>query len=236
VRGAFTGATLDRAGVFDEADGGTLFLDEIGELRPALQPALLRALDRGEIRPVGQTKYHKVDVRIVAATHRNLSGMIRDKAFREDLYYRLAVVRLTVAPLRDRPEDIPLLVRHFLRRQGRPDLVVPKRALEELAQRPWRGNVRELRNVVERALVLARNGPFTLEAPPKPASGSRAAGPAAERRPFQEAKAEAVTEFERSYLAALTGTYPTLTEAARAAEMDRKHLRTLLRRYGYRDD
>jgi DNA-binding NtrC family response regulator len=236
VRGAFTGATVDQAGIFTEADGGTLFLDEIGELRPELQPALLRALDRGMVRPVGATRYQRVDVRVLAATHRQLSERIAAGAMRQDLYYRLAVVRVTVPPLRDRREDIPLLVRHFLRRLGRPDLRVDDATHKRLAAGEWPGNVRELANCVERAVALSRDGRLQIDVP-EPDLGAIVAPEnfrleTPELRSFRDAKAEAVERFERAYLTQLMAGFDRLSKAAVAAGMDRRHLRILLRRYG----
>ncbi|TYO99487.1 two component Fis family sigma54 specific transcriptional regulator [Geothermobacter ehrlichii] len=153
VRGAFTGATRDREGKFLQADGGTLFLDEIGELPLALQPKLLRVLQEMEVEPVGG-RTRKVDVRIVAATNRDLEAMVEKGDFREDLYYRLAVIPLQVPALRERREDIPLLIRHFLDRQGA-KVRIRADAMELLTRYDWPGNVRELQNCIERMLVLA---------------------------------------------------------------------------------
>jgi DNA-binding NtrC family response regulator len=244
VKGAFTGATSERAGVLGGADGGTVFLDEIGELRLDLQPALLRVLDRGMIRAVGATSYRDIDVRVVAATHRNLGELIAGGGFRADLYYRLAVVRLTVPPLRERPEDIPVLVSHFASRLGRPDIEIGAELLPRLLAHPFPGNVRELRNLVERCLTLSPGGKLDLEAleaaggladamTGAPAAPAAAPAPAAGRRlAFREATAAAVEVFERSYLADLAREFSNLSAAAEAAGMDRKHLRTLLRRHG----
>jgi two-component system response regulator AtoC len=158
VRGAFTGATQDRPGLFEAADEGTLFLDEIGELPPALQAKLLRVLEDGEIRRVGDQRTRKVDVRVVAATARPLEEAVGQGAFREDLFYRLNVIRLHIPPLRDRPEDVPALVTHFAqetaRRLGRPVSLTP-RALARLCEHHWPGNARELRNALERAATLS---------------------------------------------------------------------------------
>ncbi|MGH7533518.1 MAG: sigma-54-dependent transcriptional regulator [Gemmatimonadales bacterium] len=165
VKGSFTGATGDRRGLFEEADRGTLLLDEIGDLPFALQPKLLRALEEGAIRRVGEPSERKVDVRVIAATARPLEELVRDGRFREDLFYRLNVVQLALPPLRDRPEDIPALAAHFLAqagaRLGRPLRLSPD-ALGRLLEYRWPGNVRELRNVIERAAVLAPGS--TLEA------------------------------------------------------------------------
>ena len=158
VRGAFTDAVRDKLGLFEEADGGTLFLDEVGEMPLPLQAKLLRALQEGEIRRVGDDRSIKVDVRVIAATLRDLEQAIASGAFREDLYYRLAVVPITIPPLRDRPEDIPQLARFFVarhaERHARGSVTLTEAAIGMLREQPWAGNVRELENVLERALVL----------------------------------------------------------------------------------
>jgi two-component system, NtrC family, response regulator AtoC len=158
-RGAFTDAVRDKTGLFEDADGGTLFLDEIGELPLALQAKLLRALQEGEIRRVGDTQSIKVDVRLIAATLRDLAGDVREGRFREDLYYRLNVLAVPVPPLRDRPEDIPQLARFFAQRHATRhslgEIELSDVAIEALVRQPWPGNVRELENVIERAVVLA---------------------------------------------------------------------------------
>jgi transcriptional regulator with GAF, ATPase, and Fis domain len=155
VRGAFTGADRARAGLFEVADGGTLFLDEVGEMSLAMQAKLLRVLEDGLVRPVGTERTRKVDVRVIAATHRDLAAMVKARAFREDLLYRLAVLTITIPPLRERPNDIPILVDHFVRKHGRGAHVrVTRAALERLVAYPWPGNVRQLENEVRRALVL----------------------------------------------------------------------------------
>jgi DNA-binding NtrC family response regulator len=237
VRGAFTGAVTDRRGAFEEADGGTLFLDEIDQLSMAVQPALLRALDKQSVRPVGGAAYARASVRVVAATNRNLRAEIAAKQFREDLYYRVAVVRMMVPPLRDRPEDIPLLVEHFVR-QFRPDrpLTVGKADLERLQRHPFLGNARELRNVIERACALSRGAALVID----DALEERPAGGAADALgldlPFKEAKAKVVDSFERGYIDALLKRHEgNLSAAARAADIDRKHLRELLRKHGLRE-
>jgi len=158
VKGAFTGAGANKKGLFEEADGGTLFLDEIGEMTPGLQVKLLRALQSGEVRPVGSTQVITVDARVVAATNRDLEPMIRQGMFREDLFYRLSVIPIVLPPLRERREDIPLLAEHFLarfaRRQGRV-LRLSAGATERLLRYGWPGNVRELENAMERLAILA---------------------------------------------------------------------------------
>ncbi len=158
-KGAFTGADRPRRGRFELADGGTIFLDEVGELPADVQVKLLRVLQEQEFERVGSSQPQKVDVRVIAATNRNLAEAVKQKAFREDLYYRLQVVPLRMPPLRERRDDIPLLVEHFLRRYarkvGKPVTAVDEESLRQLAAYSWPGNVRELQNAIERAVVLA---------------------------------------------------------------------------------
>ncbi|MBI5508802.1 MAG: sigma 54-dependent Fis family transcriptional regulator [Deltaproteobacteria bacterium] len=234
VKGAFTGADRDRAGIFERAQGGTVFLDEIGELDLELQPKLLRVLENREVRRVGDGKVIKVDIRVVAATHRSLRALVNKGSFREDLYYRLAGCRLELPPLRDRPEDIPLLVEHFLdqlsardpaRQVQRPD----DETVEMLTRHPWPGNVRQLKNAVERLAVLGEAG---LEGDSQAAgSGGVALDDAANSAiamPLREAK----DAFERAYLSALVRRHGTDTErASKAAEVHPKSLLRMLRRH-----
>ena len=166
-RGAFTGAVADKKGRIERADGGTLFLDEIAELSPDLQVKLLRLVQEGETEKVGSEVTAKVNVRIIAATHRELQAMIEDGTFREDLYYRLAVIPLVMPPLRERSEDIPDLVQHFFlrsqKKNERPDLVMSPALLSYFVRYRWPGNVRELENVMERIVVLARGSDITID-------------------------------------------------------------------------
>ncbi len=170
-KGAFTGAVADRVGKFEAAIGGTVFLDEISELKLALQVRLLRVIQEREIDKVGETRPLKVDVRIIAATNRNLANMIEDGSFRDDLYYRLSVVTLQLPPLRDRSEDVPLLAEHFLRksceRYGLPLRRLRPQALEMLESYNWPGNVRELENVIESAVVLSKSDELPPEELPE---------------------------------------------------------------------
>ncbi|HEY3804016.1 MAG TPA: sigma 54-interacting transcriptional regulator [Kofleriaceae bacterium] len=233
VRGAFTGATADRTGMFGDADLGTVFIDEVGELPLDLQPALLRVLDRRMIRPVGATAFRPIDIRVVAATHRDLGERIDAGAFREDLYYRLAVVRIAVPALRERRDDIPLLVRHFLR--GSP-LAVDDATMARLVAYDWPGNVRELRNAIEGAVAMSPGDTLVvgeLKGRHSAPKLERAGGAA--QQAFRDAKAAAIDAFERRYLTELVAGHDTLAGAADAAGMDRKHLRVLLARYGLRD-
>jgi DNA-binding NtrC family response regulator len=163
VRGAFTDATRDKKGLAVEADGGTLFLDEIGELPPPLQVKLLRFLQEEEVRPVGGTRAERVDVRVVAATARDLPAAVQAGQFREDLYYRLDVFSIVVPPLRERREDVLPIARRFLAERGLPPEKLSRAAGERLGAAPWPGNVRELHNALERALILAGGGEILEE-------------------------------------------------------------------------
>jgi transcriptional regulator with GAF, ATPase, and Fis domain len=169
VKGAFTGAVSDRMGRFEAADGGSLFLDEVGEIPPSLQGKLLRVLQEGEFERVGEGRTRKVDVRIIAATNKNLLEEIKKGRFREDLYYRLNVFPIEVTPLRDRKEDIPLLATHFIgvfsRRLNRPAPRLTEANLMDLKAHDWPGNVRELQNIIERALILSPHGRLRFDLP-----------------------------------------------------------------------
>jgi DNA-binding NtrC family response regulator len=234
VKGSFTGAVADRKGAFAEANGGTIFLDEIGELPIDMQPALLRALDKRSVRKVGANVYEKVDVRVVAATNRDLREEVAKKAFREDLYYRLAVIRVHLPPLRERGHDINLLVDHFIKAfsAGR-KLTITGEDMQRLKAYSWPGNVRELRNVIERACVLSKGESLNLD---DVLGGEGAAQPSLGIRtdlPFKEAKGQLVELFEREYIVDLMKRHKmNLSAAAREAQIDRKHLRELIRKYG----
>jgi formate hydrogenlyase transcriptional activator len=166
-KGAFTGALMQRKGRFELADGGSLFLDEIGDISLELQPKLLRAIQEQEFERLGSSRTIQVNVRLIAATHRDLRAMIRDEKFREDLFYRFNVFPIEIPPLRERREDIPLLVNHFVSkaagRMRRQIKSIPKRAMELLTNSPWKGNIRELANFIERAVILTRGN--ELEVP-----------------------------------------------------------------------
>lgn len=163
-KGAFTGAHQQRRGRFELADGGTLFLDEIGEMSPALQSKILRVLEQGEFQRVGGKETLRVDVRVIAATNRNLQEEVKSGRFRKDLFFRLQVVHIVIPPLRDRHEDIPALVNHFLKKHGgKKDLLATRQVHSLLKDYDWPGNVRELENVIERAVVLAQGRYITLE-------------------------------------------------------------------------
>jgi len=234
-RGAFTGADRARAGAFEEADGGTLFLDEIGELPLQLQPKLLRVLEAREVRRIGSAQPRKVNVRVIAATNRDLREEVNRGSFRQDLYFRLEVMRLRVPPLRERPDDIPVLVEHF-RTLAKPGDAAPpfsEETLRSFVAHPWPGNVRELRNAVERLTVLD-DVPFATHGAPDSADGGDAE-PVDIRVPFKDAKNALTDHFERRYLTAmLEATGGNISEAARRAGIDRVYLLRLMGRYGLR--
>jgi len=243
-RGAFTGAAARRIGAFEEASGGTVFLDEIGELPPDLQPKLLRVLEQRQVRRIGANQYLPVDVRVVAATNRDLRAAINAGQFRPDLYFRLAVVRVALPPLRSRPDDIPVLVERILERLGTsPGDAAPLRApdfLAGLARAAWPGNVRELRNYLERCVVFRQALPLGDDPPPAGEPPDAAGPPATDDDQldvsgltFAEARRQALAGFERRYLGALLRAHGgRMVDAARAAGIDRVYLYKLLRRHG----
>ncbi|RMH40675.1 MAG: FHA domain-containing protein [Deltaproteobacteria bacterium] len=228
-RGAFTGADVRRIGAFEEASGGTLFLDEIGELPLELQPKLLGVLENRQIRRVGGTGAVDVDVRICAATNRDLRAEVNAGRFRSDLYYRLAVVHFTLPPLRRRPEDVPALARAILQGLGAPDdrvdaLLAPDR-IARLQRAAWPGNTRELKNYLERCLVFDDMAPVAgpVDAAPPPVDASV---------PFADARRRAIDQFERAYVEDLLRRHGgRVTEAAVAAGVDRTYIYRLLRRH-----
>ncbi|XXT22002.1 sigma 54-interacting transcriptional regulator [Sorangium sp. So ce429] len=250
VRGSFTGASRDRAGAFEEADGGTVFLDEIGELPLEMQPKLLRALASREVRRLGESRVRKVDIRVIAATNRRLEREVNSGRFREDLYYRLSVLTVRVPPLRERKEDIGLLVHCFLNELGAIDKVdlFPPEVIEDMKRYDWPGNVRELRNYVERRVVLGEGAAIRATAPaersaappadaaaPAPADPAPPAAAANIEMPFKEAKDAIIDRFERDYLAALLEwSNGNVSRAARKAGLDRMYLHRLLQRHGLR--
>ena len=233
ARGAFTGADRDRAGIFEAAHGGTVLLDEIGELDPALQPKLLRAIERREVRRLGESTYRPVDVRLVAATNRDLRAEVNAGRFRADLFYRLAVVEIELPPLRSRTADLPPLVDTLLEQLGlsdhplAPTLRTPA-FREALASHGWPGNVRELRNYLERCLVMRTPLPPGTAAPP-------ATPPSDLVEPLKLARERWTRVFEHAYLSELLARHDgNVTAAARAAGVDRIHLYRLLWRNGLR--
>jgi DNA-binding NtrC family response regulator len=232
ARGAFTGATRARPGLFGEADGGTILLDEVGELAPGAQAKLLRVLQEGEVRPVGEERARTVDVRVIASTNRDLAQEVRAGRFREDLRYRLDVVHLTIPPLRERPEDVPALVRHFLarfaERFGVPAAHAADAIAERLVGRAWPGNVRELEHVIERLVALSPAEGLDLALLP-------GAGSSEERAPLP--LRERVQAYERGLVVeALREARGNRSEAARRLGVSRVTLHDKLRRYGLGED
>jgi transcriptional regulator with PAS, ATPase and Fis domain len=234
-RGAFTGAVQARQGAFEAASGGTIFLDEIGELSADLQPKLLRALERREVKRVGSNKYEPVDVRVIAATNRNLRAEVNARKFRSDLYYRLAVLEVRLPPLRERGEDIASLVEHILTSLEAADkpeakLLRTPEFYAELGRHTWPGNVRELRNYVERCLALREQQPIV--------HGERSAemGLTVDvSQPLKVARESWTRAFERRYLEEILGrSNGNVTAAARAAGVDRIYFYRLLWRHGLR--
>jgi DNA-binding NtrC family response regulator len=231
VRGAFSGAVSDRVGAFEEANGGTLFFDEVGELSAPMQRKLLRAIETREIRRVGENRERKVDVRIVAATHRPLAHATNEGLFREDLFFRLAVVTIELPPLRARREDIPAIAQHFLDRlTGGTERVSPD-LVAALVGRSWQGNVRELRNYLERRVAL-RAAP----AVPAPVAAPATAPWVRLDLPFKEAQAVLLEQFELAYLQALLDRHgQNVTKAAAAGEISRRFLQRRMAELGLRE-
>jgi DNA-binding NtrC family response regulator len=228
-KGSFTGATTSRIGAFEAARGGTVFLDEIGELPIDMQPKLLRALEERVIKRIGRNDSTPLDIRLIAATNRDLRLEINKGRFRSDLYYRLNTFRLRVPPLRERREDIPLLVAHYYEELGAGE--PPASVLADLARHDWPGNVRELRAAVERAVLLGDPQVWQSlaadDAPARPA----------ENMSFREAKEIAVSQWERDYVRGLIAQHQgNISRAARAVRMDRNHLRELMVRHGIKPE
>jgi two-component system response regulator AtoC len=235
AKGAFTGATVEKKGLFEDADGGTLFLDEIGELSPPLQVKLLRALQEGEIRRVGDNSDRPVDVRLIAATARDLEAEVAAGRFRADLYYRINVVRLHLPPLRDRREDIPELVRHFIqlygRRLGLSVTSMSPAAMRLMMEYAWPGNVRELENVIERSLVMAEGPQIEPEHLPAAIRSPGAATPMRDELDLSIKRQTAA--LERGLIrAALERTGGNRTRAAKLLELSHRALLYKIREYG----
>ncbi len=239
VRGSFTGALANKRGKVELADGGTLFLDEIGELPLELQVKMLRLIQQGEIEKLGVAGVTKVDVRIIAATHRNLQAMIEDGAFREDLYYRLAVIPLELPPLRERADDIAELVQQFFlkakEKQGRPELVLPPPLLPYFSAYRWPGNIRELENIIERVVVLSRGDDITLNDLPEFLRRER---PAAEAFHFElPPQGISLEGVEKEFIVrALEKFNWNQTHAAQFLDISRKTLIYRMEKFGLRKE
>lgn len=240
AKGAFTGANRNKKGLFLEADGSTILLDEIGDLPISLQTKLLRILQEKEIMPLGQTKSIKVDVRILASTNQDLEKKIRRGLFREDLFYRLNVVTLTMPSLNEVPEDIPALAKHFLQMFGRQyrceDLEFSEDAIKHLIKRRWKGNVRELQNVVKKAVLLSSGpqiSPAELQDSTEHEMPCQPHLPSLDHLSYNEAKEEIMMIFSRDYIAkALKKTSGNVTLAARKSGLGRQSFQRLMKRYG----
>jgi two-component system response regulator HydG len=239
TKGAFTGALRSRNGLFREANGGTLLLDEIGELDLGLQAKLLRVLQEGEVRPVGEDRAFAVDVRIIAATHRDLLELVQAGRFRDDLYYRLKVVTLTVPPLRERLVDVPVLARHFLQRVaerfGMGPIRVPAELFDRLAQLAWPGNVRELENAIEALVALSVDGELDLSQLPVPHDAGKVQHDASLEAPGNAGLTlkQRVDAYERGLIVtALEATGGNRKETARRLGLSRATLHDKLHRYG----
>jgi DNA-binding NtrC family response regulator len=240
-RGSFTGAVTDQPGLVRSAAGGTLFLDEIGDLPIDVQPKLLRFLEQGEVMPVGETRPQRVDVRVLAATNADLEQRVAEGKFREDLYYRLSVIRIHVPPLRERRDEIPHLTSFFLReaceRLGKPDIELGSAVLDLFAQYLWPGNVRQLRNEIQRAVALSAPGAAvtTRQLSPELAqlTDPVAAAPAVRRAPGHVSLAAAVEQVERDLIqATLDRAQGNISETARLLGLTRRGLYLKLRRLG----
>jgi DNA-binding NtrC family response regulator len=256
-KGSFTGAVMTRKGLFEMAEGGTIFLDELGELALELQPKLLRVLEQREVRRVGSNKPIPVNVRVIAATNRSLGEEVESGRFREDLFYRLSVVRLMLPPLRDRLEDIPLLTRHFLSKlafnrdaDGNHKVKhIGQEAMDALCEYDWPGNVRELVNIIERGCSFARGASINLGDLPGYVTGDEDGGlmltpgrrggredledlprrSELNEMPFKAAKEEWIASFEKDYIATLLARHGgNISSASREADIDRKYFRKLM--------
>lgn len=242
-KGSFTGAVFDKKGLFEEADGGTIFLDEIGEVSMSIQVKLLRVLQEGEIRAVGDTASKHVDVRLVAATNKDLAGLVNEGKFREDLYYRLNVIAVTLPPLRDRADDIPILAYHFLQKysqkMNKKAATLAPDVMDILQHYEWVGNVRELENVIERSVVLADADTIHVrDLPPKVAGnavadpGRRVAENDLSTLSYQEAKERAFQSFNKAYITnVMRQAGGNISLASAKAGMDRSNFKKILKKY-----
>jgi two-component system response regulator AtoC len=241
VRGAFTGAISDKPGLIELANGGTVFFDEIGELPLLLQSKLLHVLEENEVRPVGGTRVRRVDMRFIAATNRNLEAKVRDGSFRKDLYYRLAVVQISVPPLRERRADIPVIARHLLgklsREVGKGGCHFDEDSLDVLTSHSWQGNGRELRNIVERAVMLSTGNTITAQEirallPNGEHESVESAEIAFTSLPYIEAKDRAIEHFTKTYLQTKLAQHGgIITKAAESSGIPRQHFSLLMKRF-----
>ncbi len=239
VKGAFTGAVKDKKGLFEDADGGALFMDEIGDIPKSVQAKMLRVLQEGEFMSLGDTVTKKVDVRIIAATNQDLLQRVQDKEFREDLYYRLNVINITVPPLRERKEDIPLLVKHFIEKYNKKENKQIKGVSPEIEKEfyhyNWPGNVRELENVIERAITLTNEDIISVDVIlplVKKEGDTGATETELFAQPYKEARRKSLDAFNIKYITnVLNKTSGNVTNAAKESEIERQYLQRMLKRY-----
>lgn len=234
-KGAFTGAAAAKRGLIEEADGGTLFLDEIGDMTPVFQVKLLRLLQEGEYRRVGSSKTQKSDIRVLAATNKSLNGMVKEKTFREDLFYRINQFPVHLPPLRDRIEDLPLLAQYFLEKackeNARPLVGFSSTVMEKMFRYSWPGNIRELKNSVSQAVILAT--PPMIELKDMPTLIEKLNKNPRKGRLTDKIFSEARADFERTYFESLLNrTEGNISAASRLSKMDRKHLREKVKKLG----
>lgn len=244
-KGAFTHATQNRIGLFQEADGGSIFLDEIGDVPPPIQTKLLRVLQEKEIKPLGETRSVTVDVRIIASTNQDLRAKIQSGEFREDFFYRLNVLPIRLPPLRERREDIPLIADHLLtkhcRKLNRGECRIPPDEMARLVEAPWEGNVRELENVLVRGILFAEDGVVRLRELQERRNGPGPDPCAGDLDPtmvpYKAAKEETLKRFNESYIGRLLKeTGGNVSQAARACGLERQSLQQVMRRYGISAD
>ncbi|MEK7733169.1 MAG: sigma-54 dependent transcriptional regulator [Planctomycetota bacterium] len=239
AKGAFTGAVKDKKGLFEDADGGTLFMDEIGDIPKSVQAKMLRVLQEGEFMSLGDTVTKKVDVRIIAATNQDLLQQVQEKEFREDLYYRLNVINITMPPLRERKEDIPLLVKHFIekynKKENRQIKGVSPEIEKDFYHYNWPGNVRELENVIERAIALTNEDILSVDVIlplVKKESGTETTETELFAQPYKDARRMALDAFNIKYITnVLNKTSGNVTNAAKEIEIERQYLQRMLKRY-----
>jgi two-component system response regulator AtoC len=239
VKGAFTGAIRDKKGLFEEADSGTLFMDEIGDIPKSVQAKILRVLQEGEFIPVGDTATKRVDVRIIAATNQDLLQCVQEKEFREDLYYRLNVINIKMPPLRDRKEDVPLLVKHFIEKYNKKENKQIKGITTDVEKEfynyTWPGNVRELENVIERAVTLTNEDIISLDTISSLVKKEGNAEPTEDEllsSPYKEARRKALDSFNVKYITkAINKTDGNVTNAAKESGIERQYLQRMLKRY-----
>lgn len=239
VKGAFTGAVKDKKGLFEDADGGALFMDEIGDIPKSVQAKMLRVLQEGEFMSLGDTVTKKVDVRIIAATNQDLLQRVQEKEFREDLYYRLNVINITMPPLRERKEDIPLLVKHFIEKYNKKENKQIKGVSPEIEKEfyhyNWPGNVRELENVIERAITLTNEDIISVDVilPLVKKEGDTATTETELfAQPYKEARRKSLDAFNIKYITnVLNKTSGNVTNAAKESEIERQYLQRMLKRY-----